>query len=113
MRTGEFSNGVILPADVVLAPAWWFHNEGITFEEDFFYDPVRRVEVEQKMEKAQIPDLEDIQTMAQLEGVEFIACRMTVDMMELKDDDFIEGVKIWTAEDFLKFAKDCRISLFT
>ncbi len=69
--------------------------------------------MKQKMEKAQIPDLEDIQTMAQLEGVQYIACRMTVDMMELKEDDFIEGVEIWTAEDFLKYAKDCTISLFT
>jgi len=66
-----------------------------------------------KMEKAKIPDLEDILTMAQMEGVGFIACRMTVDMMELKMDDFIEGVEIWTAEDFLKYAKECKISLFT
>jgi peroxiredoxin family protein len=69
--------------------------------------------MKQKMEKAQIPGLEDIQTMAQMEGVQFIACRMTVDMMELGEDDFIEGVEIWTAEDFLKYAKDCNISLFT
>jgi hypothetical protein len=47
----SFANRVILPADIVLAPAWWFHNEGITFDEDFFYDPDRRVEVERKMEK--------------------------------------------------------------
>lgn len=69
--------------------------------------------MKQKMEKAQIPDLEDILTMAQMEGVEFIACQMTVDMMELSKDDFIEGVEIWNAEDFLKYAKDCNISLFT
>lgn len=47
-----FSNSPILPADIVLAPAWWFHNEGITFDEDFFYHPARRVEAERKMEKA-------------------------------------------------------------
>jgi peroxiredoxin family protein len=69
--------------------------------------------MKQKMEKAQIPDLEDILTMAQMEGVEFIACQMTVDMMELSKDDFIEGVEIWNAEDFLKYAKNCNISLFT
>ncbi|TFG50994.1 MAG: hypothetical protein E4H40_00010 [Candidatus Brocadiia bacterium] len=40
-----------LPVDIVLAPAWWFHNEGITFDEDFFYDPYRRVESERKMEQ--------------------------------------------------------------
>jgi len=42
----------LLPVDIVLAPAWWYHNEGITFDEDFFYNPARRVEVERQMEKA-------------------------------------------------------------
>ncbi len=69
--------------------------------------------MKQKMEKAHIPDLEDIQGIAQIEGVQFVACRMTVDMMELKEEGFIDGVVIWTAEDFLKYAKDCKISLFT
>jgi peroxiredoxin family protein len=69
--------------------------------------------MKQKMEKAHIPDLEDIQSIAQIEGVQFVACRMTVDMMELKEEGFIDGVVIWTAEDFLKYAKDCKISLFT
>lgn len=40
----------ILPADIVLSPAWWFHNTSITFDEDFFYNPAKRVEAEQKME---------------------------------------------------------------
>jgi len=51
--------------------------------------------------------------MAQLEGVELIACKMTVDMMEIEEDKLIEGVPVWTAEDFLKYAKDCKICLFT
>ena len=55
-----------------------------------------------KMEKANIPSLPDMQEIASLEGVKFVACKMTVDMMELKQDDFIEGVTIMTAEDFLK-----------
>ena len=42
----------MLPADVVLGPAWWYHHEGITFDEDFFFHPARRVEVERKMERA-------------------------------------------------------------
>jgi hypothetical protein len=40
----------MLPVDIVLAPAWWFHNASITFDEDFFYNPAKRVEAEQKME---------------------------------------------------------------
>ena len=41
----------LLPVEIVLAPAWWYHHEGITFDEDFFYHPARRVEVERKMEE--------------------------------------------------------------
>ena len=41
----------MLPVDVVLHPSWWYHNEGITFDEDFFFHPVRRVEVERRMEQ--------------------------------------------------------------
>lgn len=42
----------ILPVDIVLAPEWWYKNEGITFDKDFFFNPLRRVEVEQQMEEA-------------------------------------------------------------
>jgi peroxiredoxin family protein len=66
-----------------------------------------------KMEKAQIPALPDLQEMATLEGVKFIACKMTIDMMKFTEEDFIEGVTIQAAEDFLKYAKDCKICLFT
>ena len=69
--------------------------------------------MKKKIDKANIPSLGDLQEMAQLEGVELIACKMTVEMMELDEDRLIEGVKVWTAEDFLKYAKDCKICLFT
>ena len=41
---------LILPADIVLAPQWWFHNHDITFDEDFFFNPKKRVESERQME---------------------------------------------------------------
>ena len=66
-----------------------------------------------KLAKANIPELGDLQEMAQLEGVKFIACKMTVDMMGFTKKDFIDGVEIQAAEDFLKFAKDCKILLYT
>ena len=40
----------MLPVDIVLHPSWWSHHEGISFDEDFFYHPKKRVEVERKME---------------------------------------------------------------
>jgi len=69
--------------------------------------------MKKKIDKANIPSLAELQEMAQLEGVELIACKMTVDMMEIDDEKLIEGAVVWTAEDFLKYAKDCKICLFT
>jgi len=69
--------------------------------------------MKKKIDKANIPSLGELQEVAQLEGVELIACKMTVDMMELDESKLIEGVIVWTAEDFLKYAKDCKICLFT
>jgi peroxiredoxin family protein len=66
-----------------------------------------------KLTKANIPGLGDLQEMAQLEGVKFIACKMTTDMMGFTQKDFIDGVVIQAAEDFLKHAKDCKILLYT
>jgi len=38
---------------------------------------------------------------------------MTVDMMEIDESKLLDGVVVWTAEDFLKYARDCKICLFT
>jgi hypothetical protein len=40
-----------LPVEVVFHPSWWHKNAGIVFDEDFFYDPRRRVEDERRMER--------------------------------------------------------------
>lgn len=40
-----------IPVDIVLAPEWWNKNTGITFDRDFFFHPLKRVESEQRMEK--------------------------------------------------------------
>lgn len=69
--------------------------------------------MKKKIDKANIPTVEELLEMAQLEGVKFVACKMTVDMMEIAEEDLIDGVEIQTAEEFLKYAKDCNISLFT
>lgn len=41
----------ILPVDLVFHPSWWHKHVGITFDEDFFYHPARRVADERRMEK--------------------------------------------------------------
>jgi peroxiredoxin family protein len=69
--------------------------------------------MKKKIDKAQIPSLAELMEMATIEGVELIACKMTYDMMELHEEELLEDMVIWTAEDFIKYAKDCKICLFT
>ncbi|MBW2263393.1 MAG: DsrE/DsrF/DrsH-like family protein, partial [Deltaproteobacteria bacterium] len=56
------------------------------------------------MDDKDIPYVEDMLAMAQLEGVRFLACKTSVDLFDLGQDDFIEGVEIMNAEDFMKQA---------
>jgi peroxiredoxin family protein len=69
--------------------------------------------MKKKIDKANIPSLGELQEMAQLEGVELIACKMTVDMMEIDENKLLDDITVWTAEEFLKYAADCKICLFT
>jgi len=69
--------------------------------------------MEKQIEEANIPSLEDLFEMAQLEGVRIIACRMTLDMMKIPDSDLVEGVEIMNAEQYLKLAGTCAINMFT
>lgn len=69
--------------------------------------------MKKKIEKANIPSLAELQEMAQLEGVELVACKMTVDMMEIDEKQLIDGVVVWNASEFMHYAKTCKICLFT
>jgi peroxiredoxin family protein len=63
------------------------------------------------MDKPHIPSLEELLEMAQIEGVELIVCRMTLDMMELDESELLAGTIVWPAEEFIKYAKDCKICM--
>ena len=45
-----FIKSAALPVDIVFHPSWWYKHAGISFDEDFFYHPLRRVEAEKQME---------------------------------------------------------------
>jgi peroxiredoxin family protein len=51
-----------------------------------------------------IPYVEDMLEMAQLEGVKFLACKTSADLFDLTQEDFIEGVEVMLAGDFVKRA---------
>lgn len=65
------------------------------------------------MDEANIPAVEEMFEMAQIEGVKFVACHMTMEMMKLNQDDFVEGVEVWTAQEFIQYASECDLCLFT
>lgn len=61
-------------------------------------------ELHERMERKDIPFIEDMLEMAQLEGVKLLACKTSADLFDLHQEDFVEGVEIMLAEDFLKRA---------
>jgi len=68
-------------------------------------------ELQATMEKKDIPYVEDMLAMAQLEGVRFLACKTSADLFDLDEGDFIEGVEIMVAEEFMKQATDSDLHL--
>lgn len=61
--------------------------------------------------KANIPSIPELVTMALEMGVTFIGCQMTMDVMGLKKEDFIDGIEVGGAVTFLEFAKDADVTL--
>jgi peroxiredoxin family protein len=61
-------------------------------------------ELREKMERKDIPFIEDMLQMAKFEGVRLLACKTSADLFDLKKEDFIEGVEIMLAGDFMKQA---------
>jgi peroxiredoxin family protein len=69
--------------------------------------------MKKQIEEANIPVVEELLEIALLEGINLVACRMTMDMMKLTEDDLREGVQVMNAEQYLKIASQCAINMFT
>jgi peroxiredoxin family protein len=69
--------------------------------------------MKKQIEEANIPEVEELLEIAQLEGVRLVACRMTMDMMKIADEDLREGIEVMNAEQYLKIAGQCAINMFT
>jgi peroxiredoxin family protein len=61
-------------------------------------------ELRERMERKDIPYCEDMLEMASYEGVRFLACKTSADLFDLEQKDFLEGVEIMLASDFMKQA---------
>lgn len=61
--------------------------------------------------KANVPSIPELIEMAQELGVRFIGCQMTMDVMGLEKDAFVDGIEVGGAVTFLDFAKDADVTL--
>ncbi|MFJ7969920.1 DsrE/DsrF/DrsH-like family protein [Psychrobacillus sp. NPDC096389] len=61
--------------------------------------------------KANVPAIPELVAMSQQMGVTFIGCQMTIDVMGLDQEDFIDGIEVGGAVTFLEFAKDADVTL--
>ena len=68
-------------------------------------------ELRERMDRKDIPYVEDMLEMAHLEGVRLLACKTSADLFDLTQEDFIEGVEIMLAEDFMKQATGSNLHL--
>lgn len=62
--------------------------------------------------KAGVPNIETLLEMCRLEGVRFHACLMTMQMMDIKKEDLIDGVEVSDAAGYVKKALDADLNLF-
>jgi len=66
--------------------------------------------MEKKMEKLDVPPVREYLQMLVDAGAKLYACKMTCDMMELKKEDFIDGVvDIVTASDFIDLSEGAQV----
>lgn len=61
--------------------------------------------------RANVPSIAELLEIAQESGVKMIACQMTVDVMGLRKEDFIDGVQVGGAVTFLDYAYDADVTV--
>ena len=64
------------------------------------------------MKNKNVDSLEDLIKLAQSNGVELIACSMSMDVMGIKESELIDGVKLGGAAAMIANAEESDMSLF-
>ncbi len=68
--------------------------------------------MKRKIKNKGIASLEELREICIESEVELIACQMTVDLFDFKDQDFIDGISRGGAATFLEFASEADITLY-
>ena len=73
--------------------------------------PEGKERFQEGFKKANVPSIEEMVALSQEMGVKMIACQMTMDVMGLEKDAFVDGIEVGGAAGFLNYAKDANITL--
>ncbi|NSL51922.1 DsrE/DsrF/DrsH-like family protein [Calidifontibacillus erzurumensis] len=73
--------------------------------------PAGKEHIAEGFKNANVPPISELANMAQEMGVKFIACQMTMDVMGLTKESFVDGIEVGGAVTFLEYAKDADITL--
>jgi len=68
--------------------------------------------IEKKMKKLKVPSMEEMMQQSRDLGVNFYACSTSMELMGIKKDQLVDGVKVLGASAFLNIAADSKVSLF-
>ncbi|WP_078594755.1 DsrE/DsrF/DrsH-like family protein [Evansella clarkii] len=73
--------------------------------------PAGKEHFQEGFKKQNVPSIEELVGMASEMGVKMIACQMTMDVMSLEKEEFVEGIDVGGAATFMHFASDANMTL--
>ncbi|TKD72274.1 DsrE/DsrF/DrsH-like family protein [Pseudalkalibacillus hwajinpoensis] len=73
--------------------------------------PEGKEHFQEGFERTNVPSIEELVGIAQELDIKLIACQMTMDLMNLEKEDFIDGIEVGGAASYIDYAKDANISL--
>lgn len=73
--------------------------------------PEGREAIREGFKQQNVPSISELIEIAQEMDVKFIVCQMTMDVMNMTKDEFVEGIEVAGAASFIHFASDADISL--
>jgi peroxiredoxin family protein len=68
--------------------------------------------MKRKLKQKGVASWQELRSICIESDVELIACQMTVDLFDFKDDDFIDNISHGGAATFLEFASEADINLY-
>ena len=68
--------------------------------------------MQRKLKQKGVASVSELRDLCLEADVELIACQMTVDLFDFKNDDFISGISHGGAATFLEFASEADITLY-